>query len=332
MTDKKIRIDDEERGVNLLLQGGAHPRLSAKVVRDNVELNISVTLDSTPGDIEALIGAVQNPDAPEEDRQRAARLPQRAEIAFRRVARLAGAAAQWLVTGRENTNHTYDLTPLNQLYLAHTLALVTGKSLAEIQSYIAEPAADTALLNHIAAVRASHAPPLRATAEPVARFGRRLGWYTLARALKPKTVIETGVDKGLGGVLLCAALLRNAAEGRPGHYFGTDLRNDAGYLVSGVYASVGKILYGDSLASLAGLDQPVDIFINDSDHDPAYEAREYQAIAHLLHKRSVILSDNAHSTDALARFAEENGRKFIFFREQPQNHWYPGAGIGIAFP
>jgi hypothetical protein len=24
-------------------------------------------------------------------------------------------------------------------------------------------------------------------------------------------------------------------------------------------------------------------------------------------------------------------RAFLFFREQPQDHWYPGAGIGIAY-
>lgn len=158
-----------------------------------------------------------------------------------------------------------------------------------------------------------------------------MGWYALVRALKPTLVIETGIDKGLGGVLICAALLRNAAEGRPGIYVGTDIRPDAGFLVSGPYKAVGHILYGDSLTSLMALHQPIDMFINDSDHDPAYEAREYRAVAAKLHQHSVILSDNAHSADALEHFAEETGRRFVFFREQPANHWYSGGGIGIAF-
>jgi hypothetical protein len=25
-------------------------------------------------------------------------------------------------------------------------------------------------------------------------------------------------------------------------------------------------------------------------------------------------------------------RNFLFFKEEPEEHWYPGAGIGIAFP
>ena len=331
MSDKnQERFDNPARGVRLTLVDGDVPRLEAAVTRENVELRASVRVK--PGtDLPLLIAAAQDPGAPEEDRHRAARLTQRTEIAFRRIARLIGAAADWLVTGRENTNHTYDLTPLNQLYLAHTLALVTGKPFAEMQGYIVEPAADTALIDHLAAVRAGHPAGLRAVAEPAARFGRRLGWYAIARALKPKLIVETGVDKGLGGALLCAALLRNTDEGAPGQYIGTDIREDAGYLVSGAYSAVGRIVYGDSLASLAALKQPIDLFINDSDHDPAYEAREYTAITRLLHKDSVILSDNAHGTDILARFAADTGRKFIFFREQPADHWYPGAGIGIAF-
>ena len=36
-------------------------------------------------------------------------------------------------------------------------------------------------------------------------------------------------------------------------------------------------------------------------------------------------------TIKLSVFSKENGRKFIFFKEQPLNHWYPGAGIGISF-
>ncbi len=31
-------------------------------------------------------------------------------------------------------------------------------------------------------------------------------------------------------------------------------------------------------------------------------------------------------------FTREIGRNFLFFREEPKSHWYPGAGIGIFFP
>jgi hypothetical protein len=28
----------------------------------------------------------------------------------------------------------------------------------------------------------------------------------------------------------------------------------------------------------------------------------------------------------------KTGRNFVFFKEQPKAHWYPGAGIGISYP
>jgi predicted O-methyltransferase YrrM len=161
-------------------------------------------------------------------------------------------------------------------------------------------------------------------------FGRRLGWYAFARVLKPKVVVETGVDKGLGSIVLCAALLQNEREGFPGEYFGTDINPRAGLFLAQPYSRVGRILYGDSLQSLAAIPR-IDLFINDSDHSAEYEQREYEAIASKLQPRGLILGDNAHATDVLARFSEASGRKFVFFREQPHRHWYPGAGIGISF-
>ena len=72
--------------------------------------------------------------------------------------------------------------------------------------------------------------------------------------------------------------------------------------------------------------------INDSDHSAEYEHREYQTIAPKLSPGGgLILGDNCHCTDVLAAFSELQGRQFIFFREEPKDHWYPGGGIGISF-
>jgi predicted O-methyltransferase YrrM len=166
----------------------------------------------------------------------------------------------------------------------------------------------------------------------VARFGRRVGWYALVRALKPRVVVETGIEKGLGAMVLCAALQRNAEQGHPGRYYGTDIDPSAGMLLCEPYSSIGKILYGDSIESLQALAPPIDLFINDSDHSAEYEAREYRTIAPKLSERAIIVGDNAHVTDELLKFSRENGRHFLFFREEPANHWYLGAGIGLSFP
>ena len=101
--------------------------------------------------------------------------------------------------------------------------------------------------------------------------------------------------------------------------------------MDGKYKEDSEILYGDSIKSLEKFKLKIDLFINDSDHSSDYEYLEYNTIANKLSDNAIILGDNSHSTDKLSVFSKENGRKFIFFKEQPLNHWYPGAGIGISF-
>lgn len=215
------------------------------------------------------------------------------------------------------------------LYLAHIVAAALGISLADVQRYMAEADNDDALREHT--LHGIENSSLRTYADRRVCYGRRLGWYVFVRVLKPKVVIETGIDKGMGAVLLCSALLRNKQEGSPGRYFGTDINPAAGYLLSGVYKEVGEIIYGDSITSLKGFAPTIDLFINDSDHSDDYEYREYKTVEGKLAPDAVILGDNAHDTDKLAVFAKETGRSFLFFKEEPREHWYPGAGIGIAF-
>ncbi len=130
--------------------------------------------------------------------------------------------------------------------------------------------------------------------------------------------------------MLCAALMRNEAEGCTGQYFGTDINPDAGFLLAEPYNSVGRILYGDSIQSLQSIPS-IDLFVNDSDHSAQYERREYETIAPKLSNRGLILGDNCHCNDVLADFSAMRGRQFVFFREEPRDHWYPGGGIGISF-
>ncbi|NIA72419.1 class I SAM-dependent methyltransferase [Pelagibius litoralis] len=237
--------------------------------------------------------------------------------------------ARWLLHSRETTNHTYCLTARNKEHLAFALSIATGSSPATVRQYFSEIETDAALRSFIAdQIRQS---PHRNKADPEARYGRRLVWYAAARILKPTTIVETGVDKGLGSVVLCAALRRNAIEGHPGRYFGTDINPEAGYLLQPPYSEVGTILYGDSIESLTKLTDSIGLFVNDSDHSQDYERREYECIESRLSGDSLIIGDNAHATDTLANFSEERGRQFLFAGEQPVNHWYPGAGVGLSF-
>ncbi len=235
----------------------------------------------------------------------------------------------WGFSSNEHTNFTYDLKEDNMVYLAQTISFVTKKDFKEIFNYINEANSDINLKKHIS--DATMASDERKFADKEVKFGKRLGWYAFVRALKPKLVIETGVDKGLGSVLLCAALEKNKAEGFEGKFYGTDINPEAGYLLSGKYSVYGKILYGDSIETLRGIKETVDLFINDSDHSAEYEYNEYETIKHRLTEKSIILGDNSHVTNKLSKFSLENNRNFVFFKEDPLNHWYPGGGIGISY-
>ncbi|HEX8876352.1 MAG TPA: class I SAM-dependent methyltransferase [Phycisphaerales bacterium] len=236
----------------------------------------------------------------------------------------------WLATSRETTNFTYDLTDLNLTHLAGFVSGVTAAPLRESEAMIAELANDRELAEHVR-VQTQNAGPRGELSDLVARYARRAGWYALVRLTKPRLVVETGVEKGLGSVVLCAALRKNAAEGHPGRYLGTDIDTGAGWMLKGPYAEVGKILYGDSIESLKTITDSIDLFINDSDHSSDYERREYETIASKLSERAIILGDNAHVTPEIYNFAKKSGRKFLYFQERPKDHWYPGAGIGAAF-
>ena len=247
----------------------------------------------------------------------------------RRLWQILRVGVPWMFRSREITNFTYDITDRNKLHIAHAVAFVAGESQSRVLGYIRELENDEALRDIIATRVASAS--FRETADARMGYGRRFAWYAFVRATKPRVVIETGIDKGLGAILLCAALLRNRDEGHPGHYYGTDIAPDAGYLLAPPYAGMGEILYGDSIESLTNLECMIDLFINDSDHSADYERREYLCIKSKLAPNCIILGDNAHATDQLAKFSEAEGRKFVFIPEMPKDHWYPGAGIGVSF-
>jgi predicted O-methyltransferase YrrM len=154
---------------------------------------------------------------------------------------------------------------------------------------------------------------------------------TLVRATKPRVIVETGVDRGLGTAVLAAAVLRNEQEGFPGRVYATDSVPDCGHLLVEPYQDRCRILLGDSVETLKKFAEPVDIFLHDSDHRPEYEWAEFMAIQHRLHAGSIVLSDNSQQSSKMREFARRIGKSFLYFQDQPKNHWWPGDGIGAAF-
>jgi hypothetical protein len=257
---------------------------------------------------------------------RIANIPRRLGQALRGSTPAVIEAFRWTFVSREDTNYTYRLKEQNVLYLAHILSYISGAPFAEVTHYIDEARLDEELSGHVA--RLVRSGPYRSYADPRCDFARRLGWYALVRIMRPNVVVETGVDKGLGSVLLCAALLRNGT----GRYYGTDINPAAGYFLRDKYAAVGEILYGDSIASLRKLISPIDFFINDSDHSADYELEEYNVILDKLTAGAIVIGDNAHVSTKLAEWSVATNRDFLYWREEPAGHWYQGGGIGLSLP
>jgi predicted O-methyltransferase YrrM len=201
----------------------------------------------------------------------------------------------WLFRSKETHNFTYNLTPMNLDYLASFIANITGVSTTNIAAYIKEINEDEALKAFVRKQTLESKELYKSDAD--IKFAKRIGWYAFVRATKPKIVVETGVDKGLGSCVLSAALLLNTKEGHPGKYYGTDIDPAAGSIYKGDYAQYGEILYGDSIESINKMTQPIDLFINDSDHSADYEYQEYLAITNKMSPNGIILGDNAHYTD-----------------------------------
>lgn len=253
---------------------------------------------------------------------RLAALPLRISTVARHDARVIASSVRWLARSREHTNLTYDLEPLNVNHLVWFVSEISGASVTQVRRYVDEIDRDTELRLHIA--DRTSASQRTGLADRDVRYGRRIGWYAFVRALRPSHVVETGTDKGLGSCVLAAALLRNGH----GQLTTIDVNPDAGYLIGGRYEEVISVRIGDSLRELPTL-PPAGLFIHDSWHSREHEDSEIRRVR--LTEDGVVLSDNAHVTDALAEWAEETDRRFLYFHERPQHHWYPGSGIGVAW-
>ena len=256
------------------------------------------------------------------------RVLKRLILAFQYLLPSLSRSFSWALKKSEDSNFYYGLTERNFRHLMHFVAGVTAKSPSQILEYMEELQNSSKYTEAVEKFRSRNKDQSGTTMEP----GRRLGWYALIRALKPKVVLETGVHQGVGALAICLALEKNAAEGHLASYVGTDINPKAGGLIAELGFSFATVLIGDSIDSINQLTDQIDIYISDSDHSEGYEFDELIAASNKLSKSAVVISDNAHATDVLENWSISEGRQFSFFGERPKNHWYPGAGIGLSSP
>ncbi len=235
---------------------------------------------------------------------------------------------KWYLGSREYTNFTYSISEKSKKYLAALLANVFRVPLDRVSGYFEELEGDHELRDFLRRqVRQSRE---RYFADLPIKYGRRVGWYAIVRLLRPRVVVESGVDRGVGTCVLAAALLRNGQEGAAGQVFGLDIDPLAGSYVAGPYEDVVHLIHGDSLTFLDAMTQDVDVFIHDSDHSPVHETAEYESVFVRLSPQGVLVTDNGELTDCLFEFARRNVLSFWHWREEAIGHIYRGGGIGLA--
>jgi predicted O-methyltransferase YrrM len=237
------------------------------------------------------------------------------------VATRPRAALNYLIHDREFTNLTYEIE--NEDELAAFVATALGRPVPEIAAFIAEPRSDERLLGSLQRALAARSDR---NDEPL--FGRRLAWYAVIRALQPEVVVETGVHDGLGSALLLRAVELNGS----GRLIGFDVDDQSGWLVPAELRERYELVLGDVRETLPktleGL--AVDLFIHDSLHTYEHEAFELREALKHAADGIVLVSDNAHATEALRDVCAESGLSFSLFLERPRAHFYPGAGVGLG--
>jgi predicted O-methyltransferase YrrM len=224
----------------------------------------------------------------------------------------------------EVDNFTYELD--NPDALVDWVAAVTGATRAQARARLAEPAADEPLQARLRAATRAH--PLWSKAAPP--FGKRLGWYAVARLIGPRLIVETGVHDGLASLLLLRALELNRDDGSPGRLLSFDINPAAGWLVGEHPLWQLEIRSTrPGLAEALSEAGPVDLFIHDSLHTYEHELYELDTAADHLAPGGALISDNAHATPALREVAAAHGLSRHEFREFPRGHFYSG-GITAA--
>jgi Methyltransferase domain len=166
------------------------------------------------------------------------------------------------------------------------------------------------------------------------RFGRRYAWYAIARVVRPKVIVETGIKDGLGSVLLLRALQRNAAEGAPGRLISFDLYPDKGWLVPDELRDRWQPVFASTRDALAAALDGLKVAMLVHDSDPASADFEYRTALEHAAPRLALVAGTAHHSDALRALCEERGVPYHYFHDRPKRHVSPGSStaVGIFTP
>jgi predicted O-methyltransferase YrrM len=235
------------------------------------------------------------------------------------------------IRSKETSTFTYNLTPENETYLANLTAEIVKCDVKTIEQYFNELKENEALKKSV--IRNVRKSAFKMKKDKRSDYGSKLSFYAIIRVLKPKIVVENGIEVGFTSIVLCEAIRKNREEGHGGRFIGLDINKEAGYLIKAEpqYGSFSEIWYNDAIESLKALNENIDFYFSDGLRTYQYEQQEFACIEGKLSKGAVVITNKATFSRALYELSLRLKRKFAFFKEQPLDHWYEGSGIGIMY-
>ena len=188
------------------------------------------------------------------------------------------------------------------------LASATGAPVLRIRQYLQEPAATPEFVDHL---RKCEGEFLKGTSSADLWAKKILLQYAAVRAIRPQTVVETGVASGISSSYLLLALHRNRKgtlhSVEIGDSYHLPLDKEPGWIVPGWLRSRWQLHIGDASVILPGLMQelsPVDIFIHDSLHSYEHMKLEFGIARPHVRTGGLILADDALWNTAFREFAD----------------------------
>lgn len=235
------------------------------------------------------------------------------------------------IRSKETATFTYKLTQENEAYLINLTAQITGTTPAAIAGYFKELNDNQQICSNI--INNLSQSPYRLKKDKRCDFGNKYALYAIIRVIRPRLIVENGVEAGFTSAVLCEALLQNEKEGFPGKFIGLDISLDAGYLIKADqrYKHFAEMKYGDAIEGLKNIDSQIDFYFSDGLRLYSYEQKEFEAIDNKINENAVIVTNKATFSKALLEFAQAKNRRFSFFKEHPLEHWYQGSGLGIMY-
>jgi methyltransferase family protein len=210
--------------------------------------------------------------------------------------------------------------------LPEVLRAIEAQLGREVESFLAEPELDAIGARVEDAKRSLADGPFPAAYNADPALARLC--YALARALRPATVVETGVAYGMTSAFIAAALERNGdgslySVDRPPVEPGAD--DYVGVLVPEALRHRRELLRGSSKRVLPGLLErvgTVELFVHDSLHTYRNIARELRLVTPRLPAPAAVVADDAVNT-AFSDWAERTRPAFASAVERS------GCAVGV---